>query len=137
MNLIQIDKCIIFTLDPKTLRRNVQLKTLELNIKVPQRMLELNILRGHGKKPNIRGNVVWQPSEEVSQKKVVVVVEVVNLLDKDFIDYKWVMQHVDSYKKVILITARGKGDGQQAKERPFSTVAYYDWIMKTLPRRTS
>ena len=44
-------------------------------------------------------DVVRQPSEEVSKKKVVVAAEVENLLDKNFIDYEWVMHYVDSYKK--------------------------------------
>ena len=64
-------------------------------------------------------DVVRQPSDEVSQKKVVVVVGGENFHDKDFTHYEWVMQYVDSSKKVILITARAKGDGQLAKERPF------------------
>ena len=64
--------------------------------------------------------VVGQPSDEVSQDKIVAAHGGESLADRDITEYEWAMQYVDSNKKVVLLTARIKGRGQLTKDRPFS-----------------
>ena len=62
-----------------------------------------------------------QPSDEVSQKKGADAFGGDDLPDRDITDREWALQYVDSNKKVVLLTARTKGVGQLAKERPLVT----------------
>ena len=64
--------------------------------------------------------VVGQPSDEVSQDKIVAAHGGESLADRDITEYEWAMQYVDSNKKFVLITTRNKGIGQLTKNRPFS-----------------
>ena len=64
--------------------------------------------------------VVGQPSDEVSQDKIVAAHGGESLADRDITEYEWAMQYVDSNKKVVLLTTRDKGRGQLTKERTFS-----------------
>ena len=64
-------------------------------------------------------DVVGQPSDEVSQDKLVVAHGGETLADRDISEYG-AMQYVDSNKKVVLLTTRNKGGGQLTKDRPFS-----------------
>ena len=60
-----------------------------------------------------------QPSGEVSQKMMVVAIGGEDLPDRDLTDNEWCMQYVDSKKKVVLYTAKKKGDGQLGKHTAF------------------
>ena len=61
-------------------------------------------------------NVVGQPSDEVSQDKIVVAHGGEPLADRDISEYEWAMQYVDSNKKVVLLIARNKGRGELTKD---------------------
>ena len=52
-----------------------------------------------------------QPSDEVNQKKMVAATGGEDLPDHDLTDNEWCMQYVDLKKKVVLYTAKKKGDG--------------------------
>ena len=60
-----------------------------------------------------------QPSDEVSQKKKGADKGGEDLPDRDLTEKEWCMQYVDSKKKVMLYTAKKKGDGQLEKEPSF------------------
>ena len=60
-----------------------------------------------------------QPSGEVSQKMMVQATKGEDLPDRDLTDNEWCMQYVDSKKKVVLYTAKKKGDGQLGKHTAF------------------
>ena len=73
-----------------------------------------------------------QPFDEISQKKMVVATGGEELPDRDLTD-EWCMQYIDSKKKVVLYTAKKKGDGQLDKERPFMYMAVsYALTTKTM-----
>ena len=50
-----------------------------------------------------------QPSDGVSQKKLVAATGGKDLLDRDLTDNEWCMQFVDLKKKIVLYTAKKKG----------------------------
>ena len=60
-----------------------------------------------------------QHPDEASQKKMVATVGGEDLLNCDLTDNEWCMQYVDSKKKVVLDTAKKKGDNQLDKDRSF------------------
>ena len=59
-----------------------------------------------GRQLQFDDEVVRQPSDEVSEGKMVAAHRGENLADRDITEYEWAMQYVDSNKKVVLLTAR-------------------------------
>ena len=77
----------------------------------------------HSQKPKklfSHDDLTRQPSDEVSQKKLVLAEGGETLHDKDMTDYERAMQYINFNKKVVLLIARNKGHDQLAKEHPFS-----------------
>ena len=72
-----------------------------------------------GKKQVFNEEIRYQPSDEVSQKMVVAETGREDLPHRDITDNEWCMQYVDSKKKVVLYTAKKKGDGQLERDTTF------------------
>ena len=72
-----------------------------------------------GKKRLFNAETKSQPSDEVCQKKMLAAPGGEDLLDRDLTDNEWCMQYVDSKKKVMLYTAKKKGDDHLEKDTPF------------------
>ena len=72
-----------------------------------------------GKKQLFNEEMRAQPSDEVSQKMMVVATRGEELPGRDLTDKEWCMQYVDSKKKVVLYTAKKKGDNQLEKDTTF------------------
>ena len=79
-----------------------------------------------GKKLLFDDEVGRQPSNEVSQMKMVRALGGETLADKDMTEYKWAMQYVDSNKKVVLLIAKNKGHGHLDKNNLLDMGIYYD-----------
>ena len=73
-----------------------------------------------GKKLLFHEDNMEQPSDEVSQKKMVATIGGEDLPGRDLTINEWCVQYVDLKKKVVLFTAKKKGDDQLNKEKPFS-----------------
>ena len=72
-----------------------------------------------GKKQLFNEEIRSQPFDEVSQKMMVVAIGGEDLPDRDLTDKEWCMQYVDSKNKVVLYTAKKKGDCQLEKDTTF------------------
>ena len=72
-----------------------------------------------GKKLLFNVETKSQPSDEVSQKKMLATSGGKDLLDHDLTDNERCRQYVDSKKKVMLYTTKKKGDGHLEKDTPF------------------
>ena len=64
--------------------------------------------------------VVEQPSNQVSQDKIVAAHGGESLADRDITEYAWAMQNVESNKKVVLLTTHIKGRRELTKDKPFN-----------------
>ena len=78
----------------KMIRIKYQSSPLESNKVPPQTQ------KHKGRQLVFEDEVVGQPSDEVSQDKIVVAHGGEPLADRDISEYEWVMQDVDSNKKV-------------------------------------
>ena len=72
-----------------------------------------------GNKQLFNEEIRSQASDEVSQKMVVAAPRGEDLPDLNLTDKEWCMQFVDTKKKVLLYTAKMKGDGQLERDTTF------------------
>ena len=91
----------------KIIRLKYQNSPLDLDKVPPQTQ------KHKGRELVFEDEVVGQPSNEVSQDKIVSVQGGESLADRDITEYEWAMQYVDSNKKVALAT-----NSSYQRERP-------------------
>ena len=70
-----------------------------------------------GKKLRFHKDIREQPSDEVSQKKMVAAIGAEDLRDRDLTYNEWCIQYVNSKKKVVLFITKKKGGIQLNKEK--------------------
>ena len=97
----------------KKIKLRIQGSPIEAQTKVTPETMK------RGKKLLFNEETKSQPHSDVSQKKLVAATGGEDLPDRDLTDKEWCMQYVDSKKKVVLYTAKKKGEGQLGKETPF------------------
>ena len=97
--------------------KKIKLKYQGSPVENPKQLVAHNVKKG--KRLLFHEDNREQPFDEISQKKMVATTGGEDLPDRDLTDNEWCMQYIDSKKKVVLYTAKKKGDGQLDKEKPF------------------